>query len=519
METENIEIKQLNEQTLNFMESCLKIESLDSFSKGLEDLLTTENLVSKKVKQLEEEQDYVKLLEWQQKLKKWEEANKEYLSACVMVYQELKRMEKEYIFVIDTQDIIILIKAITTYNALKHQLLSDPQKEPEQQVSQLHKLQNKINQKYKNVFPNSTDLLLIEELPRVMNAKETKEEYQKYLNDFYKKPEEVTIDAILDQVEVTGIPAEEPVQEQSEPTQTKEETPEFTVDPITPIAPVTPVILEKTDAEQREEFMKSVSGKISQEPVEQKPTDVITKTIEKRRENYNAYRKLLYNEMDQFEQARKEIQLASESNSKITDYLQNQYNTRLDLQEIVTAEIQRITKLEDAINDPNINLNIPNLDMPRETVLEYLKNGWPFDYNSMDRIKGMLPIPKKKDHVPEPQQETQIAVDLPQEDSYNEEVDLSRYPFYTKIYLHENARLWGIKGALENAPIPAKYPFDAERYALGYSVLKPDKTFQVAHDEKTLESLLNQGGIVVAVRTFDGFYDLNDINFAKNLIR
>ena len=66
---------------------------------------------------------------------------------------------------------------------------------------------------------------------------------------------------------------------------------------------------------------------------------------------------------------------------------------------------------------------------------------------------------------------------------------------------------------------PAKYPFDAERYALGYSVLKPDKTFQVAHDEKTLESLLNQGGIVVAVRTFDGFYDLNDITFAKNLIR
>ena len=107
----------------------------------------------------------------------------------------------------------------------------------------------------------------------------------------------------------------------------------------------------------------------------------------------------------------------------------------------------------------------------------------------------------------------------PSRNFYNIEfADISAYPFYAEMHLHENARLWGMKGSFEGTPIPPKYPQDATRYSLAYSVMMPDNTFQLANSPEQLKELLFGSGKVMAVRTFDGFYDLNDISFEETNI-
>ena len=508
-----IEMSQLEKETEVFLSNCLKLKSVDTFTQGLESVFNTENKVEETIEALEKENDLGTMIEEKKALESWQEKYKEYLNACRIIYQELKRMERDYIFVIDYRDIILLIKAIATYMELKNRL--DFQKDIQEQIMQLHSLQEKINKKFQSVFPNSNVQLLSEELPRMMENEEDLSRYQTYVEEFYQKPEKVTIDELMQEVEV-NVPESKPERQEelSQPIEIPEFSQEKILEQLKDITSSSPVIVEPTEEEKTQQFIETV--KEHQENSQETKEDI---TIEKRRENYDSYIKFLYNEMDKFENNRQKMIQTSTLGEVVTDYLQNQYNKSAQLQNIIVSEIQRVVALESSIKDPEINLNIPNKDMPGETIIEYLQNKIPFDYYAMPGKKPiLLPDNMEKEKMPLVSTSETLEEEPPRNFYNIEFADISAYPFYAEMHLHENARLWGMKGSFEGTPIPPKYPQDATRYSLAYSVMMPDNTFQLANSPEQLKDLLFGSGKVMAVRTFDGFYDLNDISFEETNI-
>ena len=252
-----IEMSQLEKETEVFLSNCLKLKSVDTFTQGLESVFNTENKVEETIEALEKENDLGTMIEEKKALESWQEKYKEYLNACRIIYQELKRMERDYIFVIDYRDIILLIKAIATYMELKNRL--DFQKDIQEQIMQLHSLQEKINKKFQSVFPNSNVQLLSEELPRMMENEEDLSRYQTYVEEFYQKPEKVTIDELMQEVEV-NVPESKPEQQEelSQPIEIPEKNKEKILEQLKDITSSSPVIVEPTEEEKTQQFIETV---------------------------------------------------------------------------------------------------------------------------------------------------------------------------------------------------------------------------------------------------------------------
>ena len=258
--------------------------------------------------------------------------------------------------------------------------------------------------------------------------------------------------------------------------------------------------------------------KITQPILDPIQNKVVAEAIRKRRENYDAYLKKLYEIMDDFELARREVQDASNGRLKITDYLQNRYNKGVDIQSIVVKEINRIKELEKYIEDPKVDLKIPNSDMSKGEMIAHFENGWipGNNYIPMKNQRDALPLPKMKGTLYNPISNNESLENVRKIAPATEKENPAKYPFGTELILHENAKLWGSRGPLagEN-PIPAKYPLDATRHTKGYLVTMPNGLTVPVYDEETLSSALDKHGKVSAVEAFDGFYSINDVTLKE----
>ena len=250
--------------------------------------------------------------ELQETFQIWQKENSEFLNFCKIIMEERRKMIGENIFgpqQSDDQSTILLIHVTTAYESLKEKL--NKNQELEKQIFQLHSLQNKINQRFKEIFKNANIELLTDELPRIKAPEETPEAYQKYVEAFYN-------------------PLKENTKIESEPAK-KEETKSFIFPEDILIIPETTLTNPDLPAEQIifDEPKKPDSSTQSNafekdvKPLESIENKVVAETIKNRRKNYDTYLKKLYEIMDDFELARREIQDASNGKLKITDYLQN----------------------------------------------------------------------------------------------------------------------------------------------------------------------------------------------------
>ena len=334
MGIENMTVmEELKKQTQTFKEFCKKIDNLENFEALLGNIYITESQVIDSL-----EQDPTG--ELKEEFQKWQEKTSEFLNICKTIMIERKKMIGDNIFgprELDDQSIILLIHVTAAYEALKEKLNMD--KELESQVFQLHNLQSKINQRFKEIFTHSTSDLLTEELPRTKTPEETEEAYKKYIEDFYKKTAKDTKleEKITEKTKELGnsvLPEDIfIVPENREQTVQNLQNPLIFEEPKEPIPNAQHSVVEK-------------EVKITQPILDPIQNKVVAEAIRKRRENYDAYLKKLYEIMDDFELARREVQDASNGRLKITDYLQNRYNKGVDIQSVVVKEINRIKELE-----------------------------------------------------------------------------------------------------------------------------------------------------------------------------
>lgn len=506
MGIENMTVmEELKKQTQTFKEFCKKIDNLDHFEALLGNIYITESQVLDTL-----EQDPTK--EVKEEFQKWQEKTSEFLNICKTIMGERRKLIGDNIFgprESDDQSIILLIHVTAAYEALKEKLNMD--KELESQVFQLHNLQSKINQRFKEIFTHSTTDLLTEELPRTKSPKETEEAYKKYIEDFYKKTAKDTKleEKITEKTKEVGnsvLPEDIfIVPENREQTVQNLQNPLIFEEPKEPIPNAQKSVVEK-------------EVKITQPILDPIQNKVVAEAIRKRRENYDAYLKKLYEIMDDFELARCEVQDASNGRLKITDYLQNRYNKGVDIQSIVVKEINRIKELEKYIEDPKVDLKIPNSDMSKGEMIAHFENGWipGNNYIPMKNQRDALPLPKMKGTLYNPISNNERLENVREIAPATEKENPAKYPFGTELILHENAKLWGIRGPLagEN-PIPAKYPLDATRYTKGYLVTMPNGLTVPVYDEATLSSALDKHGKVSAVEAFDGFYSINDVTLKE----
>lgn len=498
-------MEELKKQTQTFKEFCKKIDNLNHFEALLENVFITESRVLDILNQAANP-------ELKEEFQKWQKETSEFLHICKTIIEERKKMFADNIFgprESDDQSVIQLIHVTAAYEALKEKLNMD--KELANQIIQLHRLQSKINQIFKKIFTHSTTDLLTEELPRTKSQEEAEETYKKYIEDFYKKTSEETkpeekITEKTKELENSVLPEDIFIVPEN-----REQTVQNLQNQIIFEEPKEPIPNAQNSGVEKE------TTQIILDPIQNK---VVAEAIKKRRENYDAYFKKLYEIMDDFELARREIQDASNGRLKITDYLQKKYNKGVDIQSVVVKEINRIKELEKYIEDPDVDLKIPNSDMSKEKMIEYFENGWipGNNYIPINKHRDALPLPKIKGILYNPvsnkenfETTREIAPDTEKENP-------AKYPFDTELILHENAKLWGSRGPLagEN-PIPAKYPIDAVRYVQGYLVTMPNGLTVLVYDEETLSSALDKHGKVSAVKAFDGFYSINDVTLKEKV--
>lgn len=512
MGIENMTVmEELKKQTQNFKEFCKKIDNLENFEALLGNIYVTESQVIDSLEQ-------APTGELKEEFQKWQEKTSEFLNICKTIMGERRKMIGDNIFgprELDDQSIILLIHVTAAYEALKEKLNMD--KELESQVFQLHNLQSKINQRFKEIFKNSTSDLLTEELPRKKVPEETEEAYRKYIEDFFNAPKE---DTKLEEKNVETKKKEE-IKSPELPEDILIMPGNTSIDPTLekPVSPDEQIIFKEV-----QEPLNNMQSALVEQPITsiQNPIQnkVVAEAIRKRRENYDAYLKKLYEIMDDFELARREVQDASNGRLKITDYLQNRYNKGLDIQSIVVKEINRIKELEKYIEDPDVDLKIPNSDMPKGEMIAHFENGWipGNNYIPMKNQRDALPLPKMKGSLYNPISNNESLENVREIAPATEKENPAKYPFGTELILHENAKLWGSRGPLagEN-PIPAKYPLDATRYTKGYLVTMPNGLTVPVYDEETLSSALDKHGKVSAVEAFDGFYSINDVTLKEKV--
>lgn len=394
---ENNDIKALlYDKTNKFKIFCLKMQNdynfyyqslaeIDSILKDINNQRFKINEILKQESLTEEERRELiaKKEKVSEDLKSWQAEAKDYISECNKIKKELQTLG------ITTENVVLfeeseryanLIKKITVYNVLKSKKETDERVLFQQEIT--------INEEFKSLFKTTEDLITKEAnsvfLDEVVNSLDF-EKVIKPQKPFLAEPEEPkvifpgTLKRDRERKDELKIAAAAFDVEKMQPLFFEPE--ELNTEPNS-YHIFEPFEEEKPTPVPVEEAQESPEEK---SPIEEpKVSDITTKTIEKRIENYDHYWDFLFKKMDSYNvkiaNIKSVINERMAQNQSISNEAQ-ELDTILKLQEVIAKEIRRVSAftLEDKKN-VYLNLNIPNLDMSGEEIEEYLMSGKPFDY-------------------------------------------------------------------------------------------------------------------------------------------
>ena len=414
-------INELLNETTKLIKNCEKLPEDQSEKVSINDFKNSYKQLKEKIKR--DIQDIRNTISEEQKEKKISELSKylkeyiNWLEGCQKIYEQIERTNCS-----KTKECFQLVQFLTIFNERKNHI--NYANNVEGQINTLKRILREMNRFYQELFTTSDELISMDILPREKNAFETLEEYEKEVQKYIEKSaklNEEKISQLINETKIFEQTQTEDIKEILEQNAQKENQSENSIGNISGLKPVAQVTeqndIEKenqifdnetSNKEEKQEENQTVTKEISSSNqskvpevdnivpdflkpyVEEAKSQANKEFVEKRNQALNAYKEKLYRQMELYNSQKTTESFSSEN-----------YQKTLPYQEVCAKEINRLQNLSPKeIDNPNIDLNIPDENMSINEILSYLIQNQKFPNSSVKNLKSYPTLEKKLEYLP-----------------------------------------------------------------------------------------------------------------------
>lgn len=348
-----------------------------------------------------------------------------WLEGCQKIYEQIEKTNCS-----KAKECFQLIQFLTIFNERKNHI--NYTNNLEGQIATLKRILHEMNRFYQALFNTSDELIFENILPREKDVFETVEDYKKEVQNHMEKLNninkekinkliyETRIEEQTQKIDMNRETAKQNVQNEEQNleknTEKKENQAIGSIGNLSGLKPVAPAIEEndikedmifdntsenieenQTVAEERnpsnqqkEQEVNNIVPDFLKPYVEEAKVKNDKQLIEKRNQAIKIYKEKLYKQME-FYNSQKAVESLSP----------DIYQKTLPYQEICVKEINRLQNLSpNEIDNPNIDLNIPDENMSINEILSYLLQNQNFSHSSKESLKSYPTLEKPLEYLP-----------------------------------------------------------------------------------------------------------------------
>ncbi len=348
-----------------------------------------------------------------------------WLEGCQKIYEQIEKTNCS-----KAKECFQLVQFLTIFNERKNHI--NYTNNLEGQIATLKRILHEMNRFYQALFNTSDELIFENILPREKDVFETVEDYKKEVQNHMEKLNninkekinkliyETRIEEQTQKIDMNRETAKQNVQNEEQNleknTEKKENQAIGSIGNLSGLKPVAPAIEEndikedmifdntsenieenQTVAEERnpsnqqkEQEVNNIVPDFLKPYVEEAKVKNDKQLIEKRNQAIKIYKEKLYKQME-FYNSQKAVESLSP----------DIYQKTLPYQEICVKEINRLQNLSpNEIDNPNIDLNIPDENMSINEILSYLLQNQNFSHSSKESLKSYPTLEKPLEYLP-----------------------------------------------------------------------------------------------------------------------
>ena len=348
-----------------------------------------------------------------------------WLEGCQKIYEQIEKTNCS-----KAKECFQLVQFLTIFNERKNHI--NYTNNLEGQIATLKRILHEMNRFYQALFNTSDELIFENILPREKDVFETVEDYKKEVQNHMEKLNninkekinkliyETRIEEQTQKIDMNRETAKQNVQNEEQNleknTEKKENQAIGSIGNLSGLKPVAPAIAEndikedmifdntsenieenQTVAEERnpsnqqkEQEVNNIVPDFLKPYVEEAKVKNDKQLIEKRNQAIKIYKEKLYKQME-FYNSQKAVESLSP----------DIYQKTLPYQEICVKEINRLQNLSpNEIDNPNIDLNIPDENMSINEILSYLLQNQNFSHSSKESLKSYPTLEKPLEYLP-----------------------------------------------------------------------------------------------------------------------
>ena len=348
-----------------------------------------------------------------------------WLEGCQKIYEQIEKTNCS-----KAKECFQLVQFLTIFNERKNHI--NYTNNLEGQIATLKRILHEMNRFYQALFNTSDELIFENILPREKDVFETVEDYKKEVQNHMEKLNninkekinkliyETRIEEQTQKIDMNRETAKQNVQNEEQNleknTEKKENQAIGSIGNLSGLKPVVSAIEEndikedmifdntsenieenQTVAEERnpsnqqkEQEVNNIVPDFLKPYVEEAKVKNDKQLIEKRNQAIKIYKEKLYKQME-FYNSQKAVESLSP----------DIYQKTLPYQEICVKEINRLQNLSpNEIDNPNIDLNIPDENMSINEILSYLLQNQNFSHSSKESLKSYPTLEKPLEYLP-----------------------------------------------------------------------------------------------------------------------